>query len=209
MTTDQVSGLILTGGQGRRLQPSSGPSIEKGLLMLHGQPLVQRMQHYMQTDVAKVFISANQHLSDYSNYGQVIPDDPELGGFQGPLAGIASVLPYVTTPWLFVMPVDVFNPPADLLMRLMQQASVGTSPIYYARAARQHPLCMLMRTDLIQGLRAYLATGQRKVREWQQQQAAMSVSYPADQPYFLNINTPEDLQQVRQWNTQQVAISDS
>lgn len=207
MTIDQVSGLILTGGQGRRLQPSSGPPIEKGLLILHGQPLVQRMQRYMQADVAKVFISANQHLSDYSNYGQVIPDDPELGDFQGPLAGIASVLPYVATPWLFVMPVDVFNPPADLLARLIQQASVGASPIYYAQAARQHPLCMLMRTDLIESLRAYLATGQRKVREWQHQQVATAVSYPTDQAYFFNINAQEDLLRARQWAAIEVAAS--
>lgn len=201
MAKTQVSGLILTGGQSSRLQSLSGPVLEKGLLELHGQPLVQRMRDFMQADVAKIFISANQHLPDYAKFGQVISDDPALGTFQGPLAGIASVLPHVSTPWLFVMPVDLFNPPDDLLARLTEQANAGSSRIYYIKAARKHPLCMLMRTNLGAGLRDYLATGQRKVREWQRQQAATPVIYSADESYFLNINTQQDLQHVRQLHT--------
>lgn len=193
ITRDQLSGLILTGGRGRRLQPASGPAVEKGLLELRGQPLVARMRNYMQPHVTDIWISANRQVQTYAQYGRVIVDDPGLGEFQGPLAGIASVLPHVRTPWLFVMPVDIPYPPDSLLDVLLQYASKGLEKIYYVHAQREHPLCMLMHVDLGSGLREYLRSGSRKVQDWQRNNAAMTVAYQGDPYDFLNINTPEDL----------------
>ncbi|NYT65515.1 molybdenum cofactor guanylyltransferase [Alcaligenaceae bacterium] len=193
ITRDHISGLILTGGQGRRLQPKSGPAVEKGLVEVGGQPLVLRMLNYMQPRVTDVWISANSQLQTYANYAPVIVDDPALGEYQGPLAGIASVLPYVRTPWLFVMPVDIPYPPASLLAVLLQYANNGLAKIYYVHAQREHPLCMLMHVDLGSGLREYLRSGSRKVQDWQRQNAAMTVAFQGDLNEFLNINTPEDL----------------
>ncbi len=193
ITRDQISGLILTGGQGRRLQPTSGPVVEKGLLVLGGQPLVARMRNYMQPRVTDIWISANRQVQTYAKYGRVVMDDPALGEFQGPLAGIASALPHVRTPWLFVMPVDIPYPPASLLDVLLQYASKGLEKIYYVHAQRDHPLCMLMHVDLGSDLREYLRSGSRKVQDWQRNNAAMTVAYQGDLYDFLNINTPEDL----------------
>ncbi|MBP6018448.1 MAG: molybdenum cofactor guanylyltransferase [Burkholderiaceae bacterium] len=193
ITRDQISGLILTGGQGRRLQPTSGPVIEKGLLELGGQPLVARMNNYMQPIVTDVWISANRQVQTYAQYGRVVVDDPDLGEFQGPLAGIASVLPHVRTPWLFVMPVDIPYPPTGLLDVLLQYANKGLEKVYYVHAQREHPLCMLMHVDLGSDLREYLRNGYRKVQDWQRNNAAMTVAYQGDLHDFLNINTPEDL----------------
>lgn len=200
ITRDQISGLILTGGQGRRLQQAGQPTVEKGLLRLGGQPLVARMCHYMQPGVSDIWISANRHVQTYAQYGKVVVDDPGLGEFQGPLAGLASALAHIRTPWLFVMPVDIPYPPADLLDVLVQYANKGLSTICYVHAHREHPLCMLMRTDLGSDLREYLRSGQRKVQDWQRKNAAMTVAYQGDLNDFLNINTTEDLCLAKQLN---------
>lgn len=194
ITRDQISGLILAGGQGRRLQTETGSSQEKGLLPLSGEPLVAHMQRFMAPGVSQIFISANRHLDTYAHYGKVVADDPELGVYPGPLAGIASVSPHVRTPWLYVMPVDIPFPPVGLLDALLEQAACDGAGIYYVMAERKHPLCMLMHVELGADLRAYLGTGQRRVQDWHRSHGAVAVSYQGHPDGFHNINTPQDLQ---------------
>lgn len=188
-----VSGLVLAGGQARRMQPDGGEPVEKGLLALHGRPLVAWVQSYLAPRTASVYISANRCVDVYARYGQVVGDDPALGEDIGPLAGLASVLPQVRTPWLFSLPVDVPAPPPDLLERLAAQAHESGAGIVYAFSGRAHPLCMLLHRDMLPGLREFLQGGERKVGIWQERNGAVQAVFTADDAGFFNINTPQDL----------------
>lgn len=197
-----ISGLVLAGGQARRMQeagrdPIDGP-IEKGLLVLHGKPLVAWAHSYLAPRTAAVYVSANRCAQAYARYGQVVGDDPDLGEDAGPLAGLASVLSRINTPWLFSLPVDVPAPPVGLLESLAKRAHESAAGIAYAFSGRAHPLCMLVHRDMLAGLRQFLIDGERKVGLWQERNGAVQVVFPVDDAAFFNINTPQDLRLAEQ-----------
>jgi molybdopterin-guanine dinucleotide biosynthesis protein A len=196
---DTISGVILAGGQARRMQNAVGEPVEKGLLTLHGEPLAAWAQRYLAPRVGTVYVSANRCADAYGRYGQVVGDDPALGENLGPLAGLASVMAKASTPWLLSLPVDVPAPPVDLLERLAAKALEEDAPIAYAACGEdRHPLCMLVHCRTLGSLCDYLRSGGRKVRVWQEQNSAVRAGFPADEAAFFNINEPEDLARAEQ-----------
>lgn len=199
ITRKELTGLVLAGGRGRRMQGAAGlqtsetsPVHEKGLLQLHGLPLVEHARRHLAPYVGQMLISANTHLDAYAEYGFVVPDDNVLGEYPGPLAGIASALKHVTTPWMIVLPVDVPHPPVDLVDLLCDAVGVDSAQIAYATTENGvHPLCMLLHTSLMRNLYGFLLSGERKVQCWQWQNNAVAVRFEG--AAFFNINTPQDL----------------
>lgn len=185
----QISGLILAGGEGRRMG-----HLDKGLIDWHGRPLVQHVRDGMAAQVAEIWISANRNAMRYAAYGSVVADDPAVGCFQGPLAGLASVMPMVTTPWILTWACDMPRVPVDLARRMAQCVSRHGAPLGVAVAqGRMQPVCMLVATTLLPSLRDYLAGGGRRVDAWQQSAGAVCARFD-DQPWaFFNFNTPDDL----------------
>jgi molybdopterin-guanine dinucleotide biosynthesis protein A len=196
---DTISGVILAGGQARRMQNGAGEPVEKGLLTLHGEPLVAWARRYLASRVGTLYVSANRCAEVYGRYGQVVGDDPALGENLGPLAGLASVMARASTPWLLSLPVDVPAPPVDLLERLAARVLEENAPIAYAACGEdRHPLCMLVHCRTLGSLRDYLRSGGRKVRAWQAQNGAVPVEFPAGEAAFFNINAPEDIARARE-----------
>jgi molybdopterin-guanine dinucleotide biosynthesis protein A len=189
-----LSGLILAGGRARRMQQIGVAARDKGMVDLLGEPLVAHASHFLAPQVGRLFISANNHTEFYAGYGRVVGDDAQYGPSGGPLAGVASTLAVLTTPWLAVVPVDVPVLPADLLPELARAALASASKIAYAATTEQvHPLCMLLHKDALAALRARLLAGERKVRLWHQAVGAAAVNFDAQAMMFMNINTQEDL----------------
>lgn len=87
----EVAGLVLAGGQGSRMNGQ-----DKGLVVLHGEPMVAHVARRLAPQVGRLIISANRHADRYGRYGEVVADgDPGLGAWQGPLMGIAAGLQVV------------------------------------------------------------------------------------------------------------------
>lgn len=61
---DQVVGLILAGGAGRRMG-----GVDKGLVELAGRPLTQWVAEALRPQVAHLLISANRHREHYARLG--------------------------------------------------------------------------------------------------------------------------------------------
>ena len=77
---DAVSGIVLAGGQGRRMG-----GVDKGLQPLRGKPMVAWVLERLTPQVGEIVINANQNLEAYAAFGhRVVPD--AIGGFAGPLA---------------------------------------------------------------------------------------------------------------------------
>ena len=168
--------------------------IDKGLALLHGRPLVAHVRHYMAEQVGPLWISANRHQSDYRRYGQVLPDDPVYGTYAGPLAGVATALRRLQTPWLLTLPVDTPYLPDDLVTRLAARAQQGALLVSAITEHGAFPLCMLVHRTLAMSLHYALLAGQRKVRAWQADAGGVDVQFDAQGQAFFNINSLHDLE---------------
>ncbi|UTM02598.1 molybdenum cofactor guanylyltransferase MobA [Alcaligenes nematophilus] len=198
ISTQDISGIVLAGGRARRFDLSG--QIDKGLLLLQGQPLVQHLVRRLRPQVGPVLISANRNPEQYVHWGRVVPDTVELEGYLGPLAGLASVLDQITTPWALSCPVDLPFVPKDLGQRLIKAVQDQGALAAYARAERSHPLCLLLRSDQAAGLKEYLLSGERRVMSWLESIGAVEVDFcDAPEHAFFNINTPQDLETAQGW----------
>ncbi|MGP1614529.1 MAG: NTP transferase domain-containing protein, partial [Pollutimonas bauzanensis] len=167
-------------------------------LELDGLPLIEHARRFLAPHVGRILVSANTQLDAYAQYGAVVPDDPALGAYAGPLAGVASALGRCGFSWLLVMPVDVLQPPPDLARRLGAAVGLDGPRIAYASTAQGvHPLCMVLHCSLRQSLYDFLQAGERKVQLWQQRNGAVPVVFDGAGDAFFNVNTPQDLARAR------------
>ena len=184
-----ITGVILAGGQGRRMG-----GIDKGLQCLNGRPLVQWVLERLAPQVDSVLISANRNLARYAEFGcEVLPD--RIPGFAGPLAGLHAALAQAATPLLLTVPCDSPLLPADLAGRMHAALLAQDADIAVARAGDrvQRAFCLLRR-ELLPSLEAFLAAGERKVGLWQDSLALAEVAFDDKSDAFSNINTSGELQ---------------
>jgi molybdenum cofactor guanylyltransferase len=188
----QITGLILAGGQGRRM---SGQ--DKGLLELNEASLVQHAIHILEKQVDTIMISANRNIDRYEQFGLPVVKDRQEG-FQGPLAGIFAAIQLVETDFLLTIPCDMPGLPADLATRMTQAMEQN-----HARACCVHdgvrlqPAVNILHKDLKSELENFLNTGQRKLQSFLEQVASVPVDFSDNYNAFANINTPDELQKFR------------
>ncbi|MFT3792204.1 MAG: molybdenum cofactor guanylyltransferase MobA [Rudaea sp.] len=185
----QISAAILAGGEGRRVGGN-----DKGLLLLRGRPLVERVAAALRGQAGTILIVANRHADEYARFGRVVAD--EAVGFRGPLAGIASALKHCPTAWLLTAPVDAPDPPRDLAQRLLAcAAAAGADAAVAHDGTRRQPLFALYRSRLWQSAAAALAED-LPVYRWQERIAAAEADFSDCAHAFANLNT---LHELREW----------
>lgn len=188
----QITALILAGGRATRMG-----GLDKGLQTVAGRPMVAHIAQRIAPEVGAVWISANRHLSTYSEFaaGVVADANPD---FAGPLAAWQAGLANCPGPWLLSLPCDNLDFPADLCQRLAAaitpQTTLTYACAYEAQELRHHPVFALIHQHHLSSLSAYLDSGQRRVLGWLQDRQAQAVLFE-DNTRFENINTLEQLQQ--------------
>ncbi len=224
--TEQVVGLVLAGGAGRRMGGT-----DKGLIELDGRPLLQWVAEALCPQVASLLISANRHQERYAEFGwPVITDSPfgqssssslSSNPYQGPLAGIATALVQIKTgtpcltqfhqsrgespskqvkepAWLLVSPCDTPLIPIDLGPRLA--TALRTQQARIAIAAdqkRSQPLHALIPTDIGADLDDYLRSGGRSVFGWLDRHKVATTIFDQTPSPFRNLNQPADAEVMR------------
>src|SRR5687767_8689050 len=106
-----VSGIVLAGGQGRRMG-----GVDKGLKALRGKPMVEWVLARLAPQVDEVVINANQNLEIYRKLGYPVVTD-EISGFAGPLAGLHAGLKAAKHDLVVTVPCDSPFLPEDLVSR--------------------------------------------------------------------------------------------
>lgn len=192
----RIDGLILAGGQSRRMQALG--AIDKGLLNLEGLSFAALAAKRLAPYCQQLYISANNHQADYAAWGEVVGDDAAYAG-HGPLAGMLAVMRRSQADYLLTLPVDSPFVSDQVIHTLVEQATQSPATrVHYACAGQTHPLCAILRTDLVQSLDEYLADGQRRVQSWYAAVQAKAVHFGESvEAEFLNVNTPEDWQQAQ------------
>lgn len=187
MSPPAVSAIVLSGGRGRRMAER-----DKGLELLRGKPLVAWVAERVAPQADEVLLSANRNLERYREFGYPVLCDitPD---FRGPLAGLYRVLDAAKFPLWLAVPCDTPFLPRDLVARLRAALLAENAEIAVAAAEDSiHPVICLGHAGLRRGLGEFLASGGRRVGEWQARLKRVVVSFD-DPSLFQNINTLSDL----------------
>src|SRR5207302_4934849 len=181
-----ISGIVLAGGLGRRMG-----GVDKGLQPLQGKTMVEHVLARLAPQVDEVVINANQNLERYGAFGHRVVSD-RVGGFAGPLAGLHAGLAAIAHPLAVTVPCDSPFLPSDLVARL--HSDLGSNDLAVAKTGEQpHPVFALVRRSVAESLRAFLASGGRKIEAWYASLKVGEVLFDDEADAFRNINTLEEL----------------
>lgn len=192
---NQIIGVILAGGQARRLG-----GVDKALVRLAGKPLLAYVVERFGPQTGQVILSANGDPTRFDGFAGPVVCDP-IPDFAGPLAGLLAAMEWcaVHAPsarWIASVSVDTPFLPFDLVVRLSEAQARAPSDLACARSNGQiHPVAGLWSVSLASDLRrALVDENVHKVDAWAARHKMTIVDFafrPID-PFF-NINRPEDL----------------
>lgn len=199
MNQASTLGVILSGGAGERVGGA-----DKGLLALHGTPVVARVAAVLRPQCGEIVIVANRNQAEYQRVAPVIGD--ETPGHAGPLAGITAALAMAVTAikaadaepgWMLTVPVDCPDFPADLCQRLHTVLAADSRvPCVYARD--QHKLQPLFALYALRHGNALLQSARAatllhaSVLRWHLELEARPVDFCDQTDAFHNLNALKD-----------------
>ena len=207
MTTDTV-GVILAGGQGRRMG-----GVDKALVSLGGTTLIERAIARASVQVADLIINANGDPSRFAHLNLPVVADP-VGGFVGPIAGILAGLGWMRANrpkarWLASFSCDTPFFPLDIVDRLVAKANSENAKVAVAASGGQHHhIFAVWSADISPTPEEVLVRdGFRKMETWIASFSNVHVSFDID-PFdpFTNVNTPEELARVEAYIVEQGAM---
>ena len=202
--TETIAGIILAGGQGRRLG-----GVDKAATLLGGKPLIEHVIDRVRSQVSSLIINASGDPSRFEGLGLPVVADV-VEGFAGPLAGVLTGLQWVSqhrpeASWLASFAVDTPFLPVNLVATLAEAvAREGADMACALSGERTHPVVALWPVRLMDDLRhALIEEDIRKIDRWTARYQTIHVDFQpvslggtmgteAFDPFF-NINRPEDL----------------
>lgn len=188
MLEQEITVVILAGGRGRRMDEQ-----DKGLILLEGKPLIAHVIDSISQQNQNVLINANQNLSRYQAYGYPVVSD-QISGFQGPLAGIATAMKSVTTPYILTLPCDApYIAPGYQQCMWSSLASQQTDLVVAHDGSRLQSIHALLPVSLYDDLARYLKGENRRVDTWYSQYALGLLDCSGFSEMFSNLNTREQL----------------
>ncbi len=185
----QVTGIILAGGQARRMG-----GLDKGLVEINGKTMCERVIGLFAPQVAEIFINANRNQDRYQAFGKPVIGDC-LPGYLGPLVGLVSGMMAARTPWIITVPCDGPFLKRDYVSRMSGQVFSRTDVVVARDSERLQPTYMLVKTELADDLRGFLESGERKIDRWFVKHHYETCDFSDSPDCFLNINTEEERQE--------------
>ena len=184
----KVAGVILAGGLARRMNNQ-----DKGLAHYKGRPLVSYAIAALTAVTDQIIINANRNREHYQEFGLPVVAD-QSDNFDGPLAGVLTAMIYTDADVLVVVPCDSPLIKAEHLQKLLAARAENAADVAVAfDGVRLHPVFLAIKTSLKTGLENYLASGQRKVGDWLEQQKTVKADFSNEPDIFININTLTEL----------------
>ena len=184
--------VILAGGQSRRFGGGY-----KTLNKFNNISILDRIiQNFKKLEI-EIVLNVNSNEDQFLKKGFHLIKD-ELANFQGPLAGIYSSMKWVfenkkNTEWIFTSPSDTPFIDSSLINKFLKTKYNDKTKIILAKSSnKMHPVIGLWHISLIKSLEEFLATDNRKIMHWVEQQNYELLNFEYKN-YFFNINTQADL----------------
>jgi molybdopterin-guanine dinucleotide biosynthesis protein A len=194
MTPEKTLGLVLAGGQARRMGGG-----DKARVRIGGVTILQRVLDCLTPQCSRAIINANGDPTRFADTGLPVVAD-SVPDFAGPLAGILAGLDWAAAntrdcEWVASVPGDCPFLPRNLVMRLHEAHIAAGAPLACARSGEwRHPVVALWPIKLREDLRhALIDEGLHKIELWTARHGVGIAAWP-DTPIdpFFNVNTPED-----------------
>lgn len=194
--TITIDGGILAGGLSTRMLGE-----DKGLQRLNGQTMASAVYQALVPHVNTLYINCNQNQEAYQSISPNICADT-IAGFQGPLAGIVSLMSESTADYLLISPCDtphISNLFGHRMLEALENAltthTKNDTPLLFAAkdANRNHPLHMLVSRQFLPELELAVSQGLRRVMQWVNRNHVQWVDFSDHSSKFSNFNSPEAL----------------
>lgn len=201
----ETIGILLAGGKARRMGGG-----DKGLEILGGRPMMDRILERIRPQVSELIINANGDTGRFADYGYPVAPDV-IGDFSGPLAGVLTGMEWAaenaaSATWVASFATDAPFVPDDLVARMGVAVEKAGADMACAKSAgRTHPVFGLWPVRLAGDLRrAMIGEDMRKIDRWTARYNLIEVDFSAD-PFdpFFNINEPENLAEAERLLTAQ------
>ena len=187
ISADDITAVILAGGQGRRMGGQ-----DKGLIEFNGKPLVTILIDSLEPQIDSILINANRNRDRYLTFGYPVISD-QLEDYQGPLAGFACAMNAVDTDFILTLPCDGPLLAIDYVARFItSQQRSGAAICVADDGERLQPVHALIKVDLLASLNAFLDSGDRKIDRWYAMHDFAQTDFSDCADMFRNINTPSD-----------------
>lgn len=151
-----ISAGILVGGRGRRLG-----NIDKARVVVDGETLLERIVRSVTPHVSEVTLArrADQTFGDL-DMPQVVDASPDAG----PLGGLVALLRDMSTPWCWLIAVDLPRFDAQLLHPLASARAGHADAVIYAGPRGPEPTCALYHRRCLPQAEAMLQAGVHTLR---------------------------------------------
>ncbi|MDX8496956.1 molybdenum cofactor guanylyltransferase MobA [Mesorhizobium sp. VK4C] len=198
-----VAGIILAGGQSRRMGGGDKP-----LLSLGKVRLIDHVAARLEPQVGTLALNANGDPARFAGTNLPVLADT-MPGYAGPLAGILTGLEWAATNTACRSLVSAAGDtpffPGDLVYRLNAAAQERPGAIAVASSdGRLHPTFALWPLGLRDALRHFLVDeDNRRVSAFMERHGLVQVEFPMIEAEgrridpFFNINTPDDLAEAK------------
>lgn len=199
VTNRMLSGLILAGGEGRRMAGR-----DKGLISLAQKPLVEYAIDCLMPLVDDLSISCNRNRELYLNYQLECISDHEMTSYQGPMAGIAAGLRHAKHDWLLVMPCDTPLMTSAVMTQLigcLQTDEIGFNKqaIIFSHQGLQ-PLHGLYHKSMLPIFEQCLAENKNALQRLLRSMNSVYIHSALEGEFsFNNANDPEELSTIEQF----------
>ena len=184
---DDFSVGILAGGKATRMDNQ-----DKGLVKINDVPLIEKLLNEISPHTSNIVINANRSIKTYKEYGYPVIKDL-LNGFQGPLAGIYSLLKNIDTEYLITLPCDCPNFSWEVIQKMIDEIKPIDKVCIAHNGLRSQPVFMLVSKTKVESLYDFLNNGDRKIDIWYQSNEHKYIYFDKNVNYFDNINTVEQL----------------
>ncbi len=190
--SENITAVILAGGQGRRMGGR-----DKGLIEFNGKALVKILIEKLEQQAVTIIVNANRNQQRYQAFGCPVVSD-QLTDYQGPLAGFASAMNAVDTDFIVTLPCDSPFLVTDYVSRFINSHEQNDSPVHVAYdGERLQPVHAMISVGLLPSLNKFLDSGDRKIDRWYAQHDFAQTSFSDCADMFRNINTPSDQQSLQ------------